>query len=529
MTQDNQKAIISGQLTLGIELGSTQIKLELLTTALQPVASGTFGWTNQYADGHWTYALEAVWSGIQTAYAEMANNVLTTYGVPLMHISTIGVSAMMHGYMVFDKDCKLLTPFRTWRDNTTDLAATSLSTLFNFHIPDRWSIAHLYQAILSHETHVARIAYMTTLAGYVHWQLTGHFVLGVGDASGMFPINDVGQFDRTMIAQFEALPEVRKARIDLEKILPKPLHAGTPAGTLTTAGALKLDPSGQLLEGSTFAPPEGDAGTGMIATNSVAINTGNISVGTSAFAMIVLSDRPKQWDSDIDIVATPTGQPVAMVHANNCSSDLNAWIGLLGDVVQLFTQSPPQNLYKTLFSQVPLADIDTGNLLAFANLSGENVTNIAAGRPLFARTPNSKFTISNFMALQLFAAFAPLQIGMSKLASIGLSSVKPLVAQGGLFKTPKIAQQVLANALDMPIQVMENGSTGGPFGMALLALFTTEKDNDLADFLADRVFNQTKSITLEPQTDGIDAYHQFITRYKHALPLAQMASQLIED
>ena len=325
-----KQAIQSGRLVLGLELGSTRIKAELLTDELTPVATGAYGWTNDYQNGTWTYSLAQVWRGIQAAYQALATAVKAQYDCQLEQIGAIGISAMMHGYLVFGDEDQLLTPFRTWRNNTTAAASAELSELFAFNIPQRWSVAHLYQAILNGEP-VTRINTMTTLAGYVHWQLTGQKVLGVGDAAGMFPIDAAtGQYDATKLALFDALPAVQAQGLHLERLLPTPLKAGTVAGYLTPAGARLLDPSGVLQAGALMAPPEGDAGTGMVATNSVAINSGNISVGTSAFAMVVLPSVPKHWDPAIDLVATPTGQPVAMIHANNCSSDLNAWVTLLG-------------------------------------------------------------------------------------------------------------------------------------------------------------------------------------------------------
>lgn len=529
MDQEIKAAISTGRLTLGIELGSTQIKAELLTAELQPVATGAYGWTNQFKDGHWTYSLDQVWVGIQAAYADLKTAVKQQYDCPLTRVGAIGISAMMHGYLAFDADDQLLTPFRTWRDNTTGEAAAQLSKLFQFNIPQRWSVAHLYQAILNGEKHVDQIAFMTTLAGYVHWQLSGQKVIGVGDASGMFPIDPVSpQYDAMKLVAFDTLPAVQTNHLQLRQILPAPLLAGTPAGHLSEAGAARLDPSGALQPGAVMAPPEGDAGTGMVATNSVAVNSGNISVGTSAFTMTVLPKLPKTWDPAIDIVATPTGQPVAMVHANNCSSDLNAWIGLIGDAIAAVTGETPADLYQRLFETVPKADADLGGLLAFANVSGENITRVDQGRPLQVRTASTQMTLANFMATQLDAAFAPLAIGMAKLHELVSLNESTMVAQGGLFKTPKIAQQVLANALGLPITVMTNASVGGPFGMAVLAQFTAGGGGDLAAFLQTQVFQQAEAATLAPEPAGRTAYQRFLARYQKALPLARQAGSLVD-
>ncbi|MFD1397875.1 FGGY-family carbohydrate kinase [Lacticaseibacillus suilingensis] len=523
-----KQAIQSGRLVLGLELGSTRIKAELLTDQLTPVATGAYGWTNDYQNGNWTYSLAQVWRGIQAAYQALATAVKTQYDCQLEQIGAIGISAMMHGYLVFDDEDQLLTPFRTWRNNTTAAASAALSELFGFNIPQRWSVAHLYQAILNGEP-VTRINTMTTLAGYVHWQLSGQKVVGVGDAAGMFPIDSAtGQYDATKLALFDALPAVQAQGLHLEPLLPTPLKAGTVAGYLTPAGARLLDPSGVLQAGALMAPPEGDAGTGMVATNSVAVNSGNISVGTSAFAMVVLPAVPNHWDPAIDIVATPTGQPVAMIHANNCSSDLNAWVTLLGDAITAATGMAPSDLYPKFLGTVPEADADLGGLLAFANLSGENLTHVEQGRPLQVRTPSSRLTLPNFMATQLFAAFAPLAIGMAQLQQEVSLKQTAMVAQGGLFQTPKIAQQVLADALGMPITVMTNADVGGPFGMAVLALFALQGGGDLAAFLKARVFQAATGITLTPAAKGQAAYQQFLMRYQQALPLARQAGNLVD-
>ncbi|UQS83103.1 xylulokinase [Bombilactobacillus thymidiniphilus] len=523
------RAIIqNNESVLGIELGSTQIKAVLTTPDCQPLATGSHVWENQYLDDTWTYSLTDVWQGIQSAYQELVAEVQTKYHVPLQQIKAIGVSAMMHGYLAFDHQNQQLVPFRTWRNNTTQEAAKELTKLFGANIPLRWSVAHLYQAILQQEPHVEHLTFMTTLAGYVHWQLTGEKVLGVGDASGMFPLNSAGEFDPQLLQRFAELPAVKNYAWHIEDILPRILKAGQTAGYLTIHGAQLLDSSGTLQAGSLLAPPEGDAGTGMISTNSVRVNTGNVSVGTSAFAMVVLNKQLKTAQPDIDLVATPAGEPVAMVHINNCSSDINAWAQLFAEFAQrLGSNLSADQIYETLFLDTEFAQADAGGLVNYSYLSGENITQVDSGRPLFVRTPTSKFNLPNFMLAQLYAAFAPLKLGMDILFNEEKIKPQVLIAQGGLFKTPVVGQQILANALNTPISIMENASLGGPWGMAVLAQYaTSDTQLSLEQYLDQEIFGQVQTMTLSPETAGVHGYEHFIKRYQQALSVERAAQIL---
>lgn len=534
-TSQIKEKILNGQISLGIELGSTRVKAVLVTDDFNTVASGDYTWENELVNNIWTYSVDHIWEGIHTSYAQMARDVQDTYGVKLTKIGSIGVSAMMHGYMPFDKEGNLLVPFRTWRNNITEQAADELTKLFDFNIPQRWSVAHLYQAILNQEDHVKDIDYITTLAGYVHWKLSGEKVLGIGDASGVFPIDDATQdYDTKMIDQFNQQRGVRQYLWNLKAILPEIKLAGETAGTLTADGAKLLDPSGDLQSGSLMAPPEGDAGTGMVSTNAVRKRTGNISAGTSAFSMVVLDQPMANVHRDIDMVTTPDGAPVAMVHTNNCSSDINAWVGLFGEFAKEIGVDLKRNdLYGALFNSTTRADANAGDLLSYAYLSGENITKMPEGRPMFVRTPNSKFSLPNFMKTHLYSAFAPLKIGNDILANEEHIKADVFIAQGGLFKTPKIGQQVLADALDTPITVMSNAGEGGPWGMAVLGLYTlakaTEPDvEDLADFLDHKVFANPESTTVDPDPAGVKGCNEFIEAYKKGLNVELAATKSID-
>lgn len=529
--KQNAATIESGTAVLGIELGSTRIKAVLINADFETIASGSYTWENALKDGVWTYALADVWTGVQACYAALADDVQRCYHVPLEKIGAIGISAMMHGYLPFDRNGTQLAEFRTWRNNTTGQAADILTEKLRFNIPQRWSIAHLYQAILNEEKHVQDIDFLTTLAGYVHWQLSGEKVLGIGDASGMFPIDEkTGAYDADMLAVFAALDEVKPYSWSIADILPRVLRAGEHAGFLTTEGARLLDRSGTLAPGVLMAPPEGDAGTGMVSTNAVRKRTGNISVGTSAFSMNVLEDPLRRVHRNIDIVTTPAGAPVAMVHTNNCSSDINAWVGLFGNFAACLGQEvPPDRLYRLLFESTLQADPDAGGLLNYNCLSGENITAVERGRPLFMRTPHSRMNLENFMLAQLYSAFAPLKIGMDILVREEGIRTEVMIAHGGLFKTPRIAQQVLANALNMPITVMHTASEGGAWGMAVLACYAAqEKNMPLPDFLDAQVFRADESTTLAPEPHGVEGCDKFIARYRMALPVEQAAG-ILED
>ncbi len=522
------KLIQEGQTALGIEFGSTQIKAVLITTDFQPIASGSYLWENSLQDGIWTYSQTEIFTGLKKSYAQLAANVSSKYHVKIETIGAIGISAMMHGYLPFDQHDQLLVPFRTWRNTITGDAAAKLTKLFNFNIPLRWSIAHLYHAILQKEAHVADINYLTTLAGYVHWQLSGEKNIGVGDASGMFPVDATGHFDQKCLRLFNDLAAVQKYPWQIEKILPHVLKAGTVAGHLTTAGAHLLDPTGTLQAGSLMAPPEGDAGTGMISTNSVRLRTGNISVGTSEFSMVVLDSPLKKVHQDIDIVTTPAGLPVAMVHINNCSSDINAWSRVFHDfAARLGLDLDEDKLYSTLFLETAKADPDAGGLVNYSYFSGEPITKTQAGRPLLVRTPNSKFTLANFMLAQLYSAYAPLKIGMDILTQEEGVTTDVMIAQGGLFKTPVVGQQILANMLNLPISVMTNASLGGPWGMAVLAQYVASgAQESLEDYLDKQVFVKAELMTLSPEPRGVQGAAHYLKRYQAALPLENQAAVL---
>ena len=529
----NAASIKNAKTSLGVELGSTRIKAVLVTQDCQTIATSSYAWENKLDHGVWTYSLEQAWMGIQVCYSQIAADVQSLYHVPLQKIGSIGISAMMHGYLVFNKENQLLTPFRTWRNNITGEASDYLTDKFQFNIPQRWSIAHLYQAILNGEEHVQDIAFITTLAGYVHWKLCGEKVLGIGDASGMFPINEqYGSYDKEKLEVFSEFDKVKEFPWKIETILPVVFKAGENAGTLSVKGAKLLDTTGMLEAGSLMAPPEGDAGTGMVGTNSVRKCTGNISVGTSAFSMNVL-DRPlKAVHKDIDIVTTPEGALVAMVHINNCSSDINDWVHLFGEFAACTgLQLTPDKLYELLFTQAAKADKDAGGLVNYSYLSGENITRIDAGRPLFLRTPNSRFNLANFMLAQLYAAFAPLKIGMDILMSEEGIKTDVMIAQGGLFRTQGINQQILADALNMPITIMDTAGEGGPWGMAVLAVFAKwRKDGEtLADFLDEQVFCRSKISTLMPDPAGVAGCQQFVKNYKDGLPVEAAAGKFITD
>lgn len=525
--------LVNGETALGIELGSTRIKAVLVTDEIETVASGSFTWENRLEKDIWTYDLAEAWKGIQSCYADLAQKVAEQYGVKLTKLGAVGVSAMMHGYLAFNERNELLVPFRTWRNNITGEAADELTEELGFNIPQRWSIAHLYQAILNEEPHVPEISFLTTLAGYVHWQLSGTKVLGIGDASGMFPVDEeLASYDEAMLAKFAQLDRVQKQPWRLEDILPPVLRAGQSGGMLSSEGAGLLDPSGALEPGALMAPPEGDAGTGMVATNSVRKRTGNISVGTSAFSMNVLEEPLKSVHRDIDIVTTPDGAPVAMVHVNNCSSDINEWAGLFGEfAAALGVELPPDKLYSVLFNQVSDCDKDAGGLINYSFLSGENITNTSVGRPLFVRTPHSCMNLGNFMLAQLYSAFAALKIGMDVLINEEKVSTDVMLAQGGLFRTPVIAQQVLADTLEIPITIMDSAGEGGPWGMAVLAVYARfcQDGTALADFLDERVFKEASAVTLEPQPHAVEGCRKFIERFRSGLSIEDAAGRAIQD
>src|SRR6266496_6261050 len=524
---DIQKAIESGKTALGVELGSTRIKAVLIGEDHTPIAAGSYEWENRHENGIWTYSLEDVWTGLQESYRNLSNEVLEKYNMPLQNIGAIGFSAMMHGYLAFDKDGKLLVPFRTWRNTITGQAAEKLTDLFQFNIPQRWSIAHLYQAILNKEPHIRDISHLTTLAGYVHWKLTGQKVLGVGEASGMFPIDSTtNDYDERMFASFNGRLKAENISWKLQDILPKVLRAGDAAGALTAEGARLLDPAGQLQAGIPLCPPEGDAGTGMVATNSVGARTGNVSAGTSVFAMIVLEQPLSQVYPEIDMVTTPTGKPVAMVHSNNCTSDLNAWIDLFQEFTHaLGVEIDQSRLFEMLYQKALTGDAECGGLLAYNYFSGEHITHLEEGRPLFVRTPESHFTLSNFMRVHLFSALASLKIGMDILFEQEQVKLDQIFGHGGFFKTKEVGQRIMAAAMNVPVSVMETAGEGGAWGIALLASYMLNKaaNEPLEAYLSNKVFAKENGTTIAPDQRDVDGFAAFMQRYKKGLIIERTA------
>jgi sugar (pentulose or hexulose) kinase len=527
MAIDARQAIGEERTALGIELGSTRIKAVLTGPDHAPIAVGSHDWENQFVDRIWTYSLDAVWNGLQQCYAALAADVHQRYGVELTSVGALGVSAMMHGYMPLDSDGELLTPFRTWRNTNTGEAAERLSAELGYNIPHRWSVAHLYQAILNGEDHVDRIGHLTTLGGYVHSQLTGDKVLGIGDASGMFPIDIAsGGYDATMLAQFDQLAAKAGVDIRLADLLPRIMLAGEAAGELTEAGAKLLDPAGRLRPGVVMCPPEGDAGTGMVATNSVAPRTGNVSAGTSIFAMIVLEEELSRMHRELDLVTTPAGDLVAMVHCNNGASELNSWIGLFAEFAQaLGAAADNSTIFETLFTSALHGAVDCGGLMSYNYLSGEPITQLEEGRPLFLRSPDSVFNLATFMRTQLFASLSTLRIGMDVLQKEEGVRLDRMFAHGGLFKTEGVAQGFLAAAIDTPVSVGEVASEGGAWGIAVLAAFVTGRNpgEGLTDYLNTRVFADIALDTVEPDAPDVAGFQAFIERFVDGLPVERAA------
>ncbi len=513
---------------LGIELGSTRIKAVLIGEDHSPIAAGNHCWENRLADGVWTYTLEDIWGGLQEAYRNLACDVKERWGEDLRKVKAMGISAMMHGYMVFDREGKLLTPFRTWRNTMTGEASRRLTELFNYPVPQRWSIAHLYQAILNGEDHVGRIDYMTTLEGYVHWKLTGQRVLGIGDAAGMFPADSrTHDFDRAMAEAFDRLIEERRYPWKLRDILPRVLTAGEDGGVLTREGAGLLDPGGTLQPGIRMCPPEGDAGTGMAATNSVRPRTGNVSAGTSVFAMVVLEHPLKKVHPEIDLVTTPAGDPVAMVHCNNCTSDLNGWAGLFGEFAgALGAEADSDKVFGLLYKKAMEGDPDCGGLLAYNYVSGEHITGFEEGRPLFVRCPGNRFTLANFMRAHLCTAFGALKLGLDILFKEEDVKLDLLLGHGGLFKTRGAGQELMAAAAKVPVAVMETAGEGGAWGCGLLAAYMVwKKENETLDeYLERAVFaGKTGCTTRIPSKESIAGFERFMERYRAGLSVERAA------
>lgn len=531
--EEIKKALEEGKSALGIEFGSTRIKAVLVTNDNVPVAAGSHEWENRLENNIWTYSLDDIWSGLQDAYAQMAADAKKQYGVTLTTIGVIGFSGMMHGYMAFDKNDELLVPFRTWRNTITGDAAEKLTKEFNYNIPQRWSIAHLYQAILNEEEHVKDITFFTTLAGYIHWKMTGEKVLGIGEASGMFPIDvETKNYNQNMIAQFDKLTADKKYPWKLSEILPKVLVAGQNAGTLTEEGSRLLDVSGNLRAGILLCPPEGDAGTGMAATNSIAKRTGNVSAGTSIFAMIVLEKELTKVYPEIDLVTTPTGNLVGMVHCNNCTSDLNAWVNLFKEFAESFGMKVDMNdLFGTLYRKALEGDADCGGLLAYNYFSGEPVTGFDEGRPLFVRTPDSKFNLANFMRANLFSSVATLKVGLDIMLKEEGVQVDRIFGHGGLFKTKGVGQKIMAAAMDAPVSVMETAGEGGAWGIALLASYMVNKEagETLDDYLLNKVFAGETGEEMQPDKADVDGFDVFIERYKKGFPIEHAAVESVRE
>ena len=522
-----RETVLQGETYLGIELGSTRIKAVLIGRDNQVLALGSYGWENRLENGIWTYSLEDAWKGLQGSYASLKEDVKKRYGVTLTKTGAVGISGMMHGYLVFDEKDRLLTPFRTWRNTITGEAASRLTELFQYNIPQRWSIAHLYQSILNQEEHVPAIRFMTTLAGYIHWKLTGIKAVGVGEASGMFPIDpQTKKFYGRMLETFENEISDRGYAWRLRGILPEVLSAGEQAGILTEEGARLLDADGDLEAGIPLCPPEGDAGTGMVATNSVAKRTGNVSAGTSVFAMIVLEQELKKVHPEIDLVTTPDGSLVGMVHCNNCTSDLNAWVNLFGEFAERFgIEADKDRLYEILYRSALEGDADCGGLLAYNYFSGEHLTGFEEGRPLFVRMPDAKFSLANFMRVHLFTALGALKTGLDILFREEGVQVDSVMGHGGLFKTKEAGQRVMAAAMDTPVVVMETAGEGGAWGIALLASYMQERkeEESLGDYLAVHAFADKKGVRMEPDTADVKGFDTFLARYTEGLAIERAA------
>lgn len=527
MKLDAKSTIEAGKAILGIELGSTRIKAVLIDQENKPIAQGSHTWENQLVDGLWTYSVEAVWYGLQDCYADLRTNVKSLYDTEIETLAAIGVSAMMHGYMAFNEKEEILVPFRTWRNTNTGQAAAALSELFVYNIPLRWSISHLYQAILDNEEHVPSINYLTTLAGFVHWQITGQKVLGIGDASGMLPIDPITKnYSSEMVDKFDKLIAPKGYDWKLRDILPKVLSAGENAGFLTPEGASRLDVSGHLKAGIPVCPPEGDAGTGMVATNAVKQRTGNVSAGTSSFSMIVLEKELSKPYEMIDMVTTPDGSLVAMVHCNNCTSDLNAWINIFKEYKELMgIPVDMDEIYGKLYNHALTGNADCGGLISYNYISGEPITGLADGRPLFVRSANDKFNLANFMRTHLYASVGVLKIGNDILFNEEKIRVDRITGHGGLFKTKGVGQRILAAAINSPISVMETAGEGGAWGIALLASYLANNGNgqSLADFLDKHVFTGNAGIEISPTAEDVSGFNTYIESYKAGLPIEEAA------
>lgn len=525
-----KNAIESGKTALGIEFGSTRIKAVLIGKNHEPLASGSYDWENTYDNGVWTYSLDRVWEGLRSAFAALKKSVADKYDVKLTTVGALGISGMMHGYLAFDKHGNQLAQFRTWRNTITARSAEELSELFDFNIPQRWSIAHLYQAILNGEEHVKDIDYIATLAAYVHWKLTGNKVIGIGEASGMFPIDsEINNYDKKMLAKFDEKISGKGFPWKIEEILPKVLVAGENAGVLTQEGALLLDPTGEFKAGVALCPPEGDAGTGMVATNSVAVRTGNVSAGTSIFLMVVLEKALSKLYPEIDMVTTPAGKPVAMVHCNNCSGEIDAWAGMFTSMFNAL--GIEMSIYKVLDKMFELSlsgDKDCGGLVAYNYLSGEVITGLDSGKPMFFRGPDSKFTLENFSRVQLCSAAATLSIGMEILENEKVK-VDRILGHGGYFKAPIAGQKIMGAALKAPVSVMKTAGEGGPWGVAILAEYMVGKADGetLDEYLENKVFASMDSTEIAPDAEDIAGFNKFLENYKKGLAAEKVAVEAV--
>ena len=525
--QKAKQTIEAGKAILGIEFGSTRIKAVLIDENNKPIAQGDHEWENQLVDGLWTYSTEAIWYGLQDCYADLRKSVQNQYNCEIEALAGIGFSAMMHGYMAFNENQQILVPFRTWRNTNTAKAAAELSKLFNYNIPLRWSISHLYQAILDNEEHVSDIKYLTTLAGYIHWQVTSQFVLGVGDASGMIPVDPATKtYDATMVRKFDELIAPKGFSWRLLDILPKSLYAGESAGFLTPEGAKKIDISGHLKAGIPVCPPEGDAGTGMVATNAVKVRTGNVSAGTSSFSMIVLEKPLSKPYEMIDMVTTPDGSLVAMVHCNNCTSELNTWVKMFREYESMIGKIQEKHMvYRVLYTHALLGDPDCDGLVVYNYISGEPVTGLAEGRPMVLRSPDDNFTLANFMRAQLYSSIVVLKIGNDILLKEEKILVDRITGHGGLFKTKGVGQRFLAAALNTPISVMETAGEGGAWGIALLSAFQIRNPQHLSleDYLEQIVFAGNQGTSVSPIAEDVAGFDKYTENYKRCLPVEQCA------
>lgn len=532
MTAEGKEAILGGKTALGIELGSTRIKGVLVDFKGRVLAVGIFDWENSFVNNIWTYSLEEIHTGVRECYASLRKAVKETYGITLQNIGAMGVSAMMHGYMALDKDGNQIAPFQTWRNTNTQKAADELTELFDFNIPLRWTVAHLYQRILDREEHIKELSYVTTLSGYIHWKLTGKRVIGIGDAAGMFPIDsDTCNYDARMIKQFNDLTGPYGYSWKMEDIFPEVLIAGEQAGTLTEEGAAFLDETGSLKAGIPMCPPEGDAGTGMTATNAVAPRTGNVSAGTSTFAMLVLEKKLSRVYREIDMVATPTGFPCAMSHANNGTSDLNAWVALFQEFAQMMgIEAGMGELFEKLYTWSLEGDADCGGLLAYGYYSGENITMINEGRLAFLRTAESRFNLANFMRTHLYTSLGAVKLGLDILMEKEQVKVDRIMGHGGFFKTKGVGQRYLAAAAGAPVTVMDTASEGGAWGIALLAAYLADKmvGERLEDYLETRIFKGLSGETVTPDAKDVEGFHTFMEHYKAGLAVEKAAIEAMD-